>query len=138
MCTYIFKTLFTGSSVWCPVMTWIGGMGWGWEGGPRGRGDICIDIADSLHFTAETNCKAIILQQNKIRASQVALVVKSPPICQCRRRKRHGFDPWVGKIPWRKAWQPTLGFLPREPQGQKSLVSYSPRGRKESNMTEVT
>ena len=29
------------------------------------------------------------------------------PICQCRRRRRCGFDPWVGRIPWRRAWQPT-------------------------------
>ena len=35
---------------------------------------------------------------------------KEPP-CQCRRRKRHGFDPWVRKIPWRRTWQPTLIFL---------------------------
>ena len=41
-------------------------------------------------------------------ASQVALVV------QCRRCKRHGFDPWVGRIPWRRAWQPSPVFLPRE------------------------
>ena len=26
--------------------------------------------------------------------------------CQCRRCKRHRFDPWVRKIPWRRAWQP--------------------------------
>ena len=32
--------------------------------------------------------------------------------CQCRRWKRCGFDPWVGKIPWRKKWQPTPVFLP--------------------------
>ena len=31
--------------------------------------------------------------------------------CQCRRHKRHGFDPWVGNIPWRRAWQPTPVFL---------------------------
>ena len=31
--------------------------------------------------------------------------------CQCRRHKRHGFDSWVGKIPWRKAWQPTPVIL---------------------------
>ena len=36
------------------------------------------------------------------------------PACQCRRHKRGGFDPWVGKIPWRKAWQPTPVFLPGE------------------------
>ena len=34
------------------------------------------------------------------------------PICQRRRRKRHGFDPWVGKIPWRRKWYPTPVFLP--------------------------
>ena len=33
------------------------------------------------------------------------------PTCQCRRQKRLGFDPWVGKIPWRRAWQPILVFL---------------------------
>ena len=36
------------------------------------------------------------------------------PACQCRRHKRRGFDPWVGKIPWRRAWQPTAIFLPGE------------------------
>ena len=36
------------------------------------------------------------------------------PTCQCKRHKRHGFDPWVGKIPWRWAWQPTPVFLPGE------------------------
>ena len=34
------------------------------------------------------------------------------PFCQCRRHKRLGFDPWVMKIPWRRAWQPTPVFLP--------------------------
>ena len=34
------------------------------------------------------------------------------PNCPCRRRKRHGFGPWVGKIPWRRAWQPTPVFFP--------------------------
>ena len=34
------------------------------------------------------------------------------PACQCRRHKRHRFDPWVEKISWRRAWQPTLVFLP--------------------------
>ena len=34
------------------------------------------------------------------------------PACQYRRTKRLGFDPWVGKIPWRRAWQPTPGFMP--------------------------
>ena len=58
--------------------------------------------------------------------------------CQCKRCKRHGFDPWVGKIPWRRAWQPTAVFLPGESHGQWGLVGYSPWGHKESDTTEVT
>ena len=60
------------------------------------------------------------------------------PICQCRRLKRWGFDPWVGKIPWRRTWQPTPVFLPGESHGQRSLEGYSPRGCKELGTTEVT
>ena len=36
------------------------------------------------------------------------------PACQCRRHKRHRFHPWDRKIPWKRAWQPTLVFLPGE------------------------
>ena len=55
-------------------------------------------------------------------------------IClQCR---RCGFDSWVGKIPWRRKWQPTPVFLPGESHGQRSLVGCSPRGHKESDTTE--
>ena len=50
--------------------------------------------------------------------------------------QRHGFDPWVGKIPWDGKWQLTPVFLPGKYHGQRSLVGYSPRGRKESDMTE--
>ena len=46
----------------------------------------------------------------------------------CRRHKRHWFDPWVRKIPWRRKWQPTPLFLPGEFHGQRSLVGYSPWG----------
>ena len=60
-------------------------------------------------------------------------VVKNP---QCRRQRRHGFSPWVGKIPWRRAWQPTPGFLPAKSHGQRSLVGYSPWGYKELDTTE--
>ena len=44
-------------------------------------------------------------------------------------------DPWVGKFPWRRKWQPTPVFLPGESHGQRNLVGYSPRGRKESGTT---
>ena len=56
--------------------------------------------------------------------------------CQCRRCRRHRFHPWVGKIPWRRAGQPTPVFLPGESHGQRSLGGYSLRGHKESDMTE--
>ena len=58
------------------------------------------------------------------------------PACQCRTCKRRRFDSWVGKIARRRAWQSTPIFLPGESHGQRSLVGYSPRGHKESDMTE--
>ena len=57
-------------------------------------------------------------------------------VCQCRRHKRCGFSRWVGKIPWRRKWQPTPVFLPGESHGQRSLVGYSPWGRKVLDTTE--
>ena len=56
--------------------------------------------------------------------------------CRCRRRKRCGFSPWVGKIPWRRKWQPTPVFLPEESHGERSLVGYRPWGHKGSDTTE--
>ena len=41
---------------------------------------------------------------------------------QCGRYRRHGFDPWVGKIALRRKWQPTAGFLPGKFQGQRRLA----------------
>ena len=55
---------------------------------------------------------------------------------QCRRHRRCRFDPWIGKIPWRRKWQPTPVFLPGEFHGQRSLVGYGPWGHKESDTTE--
>ena len=55
---------------------------------------------------------------------------------QCRRCRRHRFDPWVRKIPWRRKWQPTPVFLPGKFHGQRSLAGYSLWGHKESDMAE--
>jgi len=46
--------------------------------------------------------------------------------------QRPGFDPSVGEIPWRRAWDPTPVFLRGEFHGQRNLVSYSPWDHKES------
>ena len=48
------------------------------------------------------------------------------PACQCRRYKRRQFDPWVRKLLWRSAQQPTPVFLPGESHGERSLVGYRP------------
>ena len=68
------------------------------------------------------------------KVSQVALVVKNPPADAGDRRDR--LDPWVRKVLWRRAWQPTPVFLPGESRGQRSLAGYSPGGQKESDTTE--
>ena len=48
------------------------------------------------------------------------------PTCHSRKHKRLRFNPWVGKIPWRRKWQPTPVFLTGESHGQRSLEGYSP------------
>ena len=55
---------------------------------------------------------------------------------RCLQQGRPGLDPWVGKISWRRQWQPSPVFLPGKSNGQRSLVGYSPCGRKESDTTE--
>ena len=65
--------------------------------------------------------------------SLMVLVVKSLPV---QGHKRGGLDPRVGKIPWRRKWQPTPVFLPGEPHGDRSLVVYSLWRCKESDRTE--
>ena len=54
----------------------------------------------------------------------------------CLQYGRPGFDPWVGKVLWRRKWQPTPVLLPGKSHGQRSLVGYSPWGRKELDTTE--
>ena len=61
------------------------------------------------------------------RASLVAQTVKRLPTMR---------ETWVRKIPWRRKWQPTPVLLPGKFHGQRNLVNYSPRGRKESGTTE--
>ena len=69
-----------------------------------------------------------LIQQK--RASLVAQMVIYLPC------GRLGFNPWLGKILWRREWQPTPVFLSGEFHGQRSLASYSPWGFKESDTAE--
>ena len=59
----------------------------------------------------------------------MVLVVKNLP-ANAGNIMRHGFDPWVGKIPWKKAGQPTPVFLPGESHGHRSLAGYGLQGYK--------
>ena len=65
------------------------------------------------------------------RASLVAQMVKHLPAM-----RRPGFNPWIGKSPWRRKWQPTPIFFPGKSHGQRTLIGYSLWGCKESDMTE--
>ena len=68
--------------------------------------------------------------------SQVALVVKNPPVNAGDMRDK-GSIPGLGRFPWRRTWQPTPVFLPGEFHGQRRLVGYSPWSCKESEMTKA-
>ena len=57
---------------------------------------------------------------------------------QCRSYRSCRFNPWVGKIPWRRVWQPTPVFLLGESHGLGSLLGYSPWGHRESDKNELT
>jgi len=48
------------------------------------------------------------------------------PVCQGRRCQRYGFDPWVGKIFWKRAWQPTPVFLPGDPLDREAWQATVP------------
>ena len=63
-------------------------------------------------------------------ASLMAQTVKN--LLQCWRL---GFSPWIGKISWRRTWQPIPVFLPGESHGLRSLAGYSSWGPKESDTT---
>ena len=64
----------------------------------------------------------------------MAQQVKNSPAIQKHRKLR--FNPWVGKIPQKRKWQPTPVFLPEKSHVQKSLVGYSRKSLKELGMTD--
>ena len=90
-----------------------------------------------VHFLAKTllpfDLLCLVLQGQISLSLQVSLDFLLSVCLECR---RPGLDPWVGKIPWRRKWQPTPVLLPGESHGGRNLVGYSPWGRKESDTTE--
>ena len=109
---------------------------------------ICFDLL-AVQGTLKSllhNSKAAILQHsgffmiklshaNMTTGKTIALTIQSLPCWlsakefACNARVTW-FDSWVGKIPWRRKWQPTPVFLPGESHGQRSLAGYNPWGCK--------
>ena len=84
-----------------------------------------ISLLTGLHNRCTWECNLHNrCRQTRLWASLVVQSVKNPPAVQETRFD----DPWVGKIPWRRKWQPTPVFLPGESQGQRNLEGYSPWG----------
>ena len=108
------------------MWVWMNSGSWWWTGRPgvlrfRGSQRVRHDWVTELNWT----------ELNELLWASQWLSGKEST-CQCR---RHRFDPWVGKISWRRKWQPTPVFLPGEYYGQRSLTGYSPCGCKESDMS---
>ena len=125
-----------------PLWSWNGNQEW-WEE-PGGRAGFSpasqahasvlgLDSPQSPLSFLPSHIHTVIISRESIFLGGTS---GKEPACQCRRFKRHGFDPWVGMIPWRRAWQPTSAFLPGKFHGQGSLAGYSPWGCKESDTTE--
>ena len=66
--------------------------------------NVCIWVVAVFWLDLSLSLQLVSFQQNGASGKE--------PTCQCRDYKKHGFDPWVRKIPWKRAWQPTPVFLP--------------------------
>ena len=107
---------------------WLANCPVGFPGGSDGKESACnAGDPGSIPGSGRSSREGIDYPLQYSWASLVAQMVKNLPACG-----RPGFDPWVGKIPWRRVWQSVPIFLPGESHGQRSLVGYSPWGRKQS------
>ena len=102
----------------------------------------CLDICCAMHlgrYTVHTDKTAVPLFISLPSIWEKGFQGSTSgqePACQCRRHKRSMFDPWAGKILWKRAWQPTLVFLPGESHRQRNLAGFCPWGHKGSATTE--
>ena len=107
-------------------------------GKPKNTGMGSLSLLQGFFLTQETNRGLLhyrwILYQLSYQGSPTfsmshagTLIIGLPWWLRIRLQcRRHRFEFWVRKIPWRRKWQPTLVFLPGEFHGQRSLVGYSP------------
>ena len=108
----------------------------------------CVGIASVLKFPVQafqsmTGLKSCLTTYSLCDLRQVTWgfpggSVKKNSTCPCTRCQRCDSEKnsWVGKIPWRRKWQPPPVFLPGKFPGQRSLAGYSPWGHKELDTTE--
>ena len=118
-----------------------------WTTGGRGvfRWNWRLDCAEDCSLPAPTLSRLFcVIWSQAFLASELLHNLTSSPggagdkasACQQRGPQRHRYNACVGRIPWRRARQPTAVFLPGKSQGQRSLVGYGPWGPRESAMTE--
>ena len=108
----------TGSAVLLMLLSGIGGI----------LSNTCLALQEPIFACVcepAGNCVQMLMITSRLGGAQDFAFLMS---------RRCGFNPWVGKIPWRRKWQPTPVFLPGKFLGQKSLMGYSPWNLKESNM----
>ena len=92
----------------------------------------CPTLSDPMdrslpHFIYISNQRLLRLRHWQARTLGIPSGTShKEPAYQCRKYKQCGFNPWVGKIPWKRAWQPTPVFLPQDSHGQRSLAGYGP------------
>ena len=119
----LLKAVSTGYPSWWSVIR-IQGSHCRSPGSLPGQGSLSSSSPPATYHPPQCDCTTLW-------ASLVAQTVKNLPVMQETR-----FDPWVGKIPWRRKWQPIPIFLPGEFHRQRSLVGCSPWGHKESDRIE--
>ena len=85
--------------------------------------ETCWDnsLQKNIYFPEESLCQSLI-QATSFPSDTSG----KDPTWQFRRCKKQGFDLWIQRITWRRAWQPTPVFLPEEFHGQRSPVGYTP------------
>ena len=96
---------------------------------------INLGLPDTLREASVSYCQKHCHQTSEL-AYPLSFPGGSDSKIVCLQCWRPGFNPWVGKIPWRRKWQATPVLLPGKFHGWRNLVGYHPWGRKESDTTE--
>ena len=98
------------------------------KGPRRARARVRTQLEGFLQSNSDWGCVMLMCAFLVAQRQRISL--------PCRSHRRCGLNPWMGKIPCRRAWQPLPVFLPGESHGQRSLAGHSPRGCEELGTTE--